>query len=160
MKPRLLNLKLLAEASAISLAAVMSVVGFSTYFETTDTARNLRRLQSQKHLTPQYPFANLETDQDQDGLSDREEDYIFGTDPETMDTDGDGYTDFAEVLNCYQPFSDTVHNREKATNALISSWRARAELYGTGPYTTKHSGGLFLYQDSCLPDAREIYPFR
>jgi Bacterial TSP3 repeat len=41
-------------------------------------------------------------DSDHDNLSDAEE-AIFGTDPNKADTDGDGYTDGAEVLSLYNP---------------------------------------------------------
>ena len=151
---------LLFKTGLIALASWLSVLGFATYFEATDTPAVTRRLNTQKHLPAEYTFASLEPDNDADGLSNREERLIFGTDPNSVDTDEDGYGDFAEVANCYQPFSDTEHNREKATNALVSMWRTRAELYGLGMYLTKHTGGLYLYQDSCLPDAREIYPTR
>lgn len=45
---------------------------------------------------------NIFNDKDQDGLSDEEE-KNYGTDPDKKDTDGDGYSDGAEVLGGYDP---------------------------------------------------------
>jgi len=46
---------------------------------------------------------NLEVkDSDQDGLTDKEE-MLLGSDPNQVDTDGDGYNDLAELLNLYNP---------------------------------------------------------
>jgi len=41
-------------------------------------------------------------DEDNDGLSDKEENLI-GTDPKTADSDGDGYGDFTEFMNLFNP---------------------------------------------------------
>ncbi|MDP3899746.1 MAG: hypothetical protein Q8Q23_01555 [bacterium] len=45
----------------------------------------------------------LATDTDSDGLSDYEEESIFGTDSNSPDTDGDSYSDSSEALNLYNP---------------------------------------------------------
>jgi hypothetical protein len=45
---------------------------------------------------------NIFQDSDNDGLSDAEE-KVYGTDTRNPDTDGDGYTDGAEVLGGYNP---------------------------------------------------------
>lgn len=42
------------------------------------------------------------SDQDKDGLTDKEE-ALFGSNPNNTDSDGDGYNDFAEVNNLYNP---------------------------------------------------------
>lgn len=47
-----------------------------------------------------------DTDSDDDGLFDREEVEVYDTDPLNPDTDGDGYTDGAEVGNNYNPNGD------------------------------------------------------
>lgn len=44
-------------------------------------------------------------DEDSDGLSDEEE-AIFGTDKKIVDSDGDSYSDFAELKNFYNPSGD------------------------------------------------------
>jgi hypothetical protein len=55
-------------------------------------------------LDPDYVEVDLkQIDTDNDGLSDYEEIYVYGTDPENADTDGDGYLDGAEVLQGYNP---------------------------------------------------------
>ncbi len=45
----------------------------------------------------------LNEDLDNDGLTDNEELFIYNTDPENPDSDGDGYLDGAEVDNGYDP---------------------------------------------------------
>ncbi|MFA7365036.1 MAG: thrombospondin type 3 repeat-containing protein, partial [Patescibacteria group bacterium] len=45
-------------------------------------------------------------DSDNDGLSDYDEVYIFGTDPLNPDSDEDGYFDGSEVLNGYNPLGN------------------------------------------------------
>jgi hypothetical protein len=45
---------------------------------------------------------NIFQDSDQDGLSNQEE-LAYGTDPQNVDTDGDGYSDGAEVQSGYNP---------------------------------------------------------
>jgi len=44
-----------------------------------------------------------ETDSDNDGLTDMEEINTYGTDPNNIDTDGDGYVDGEEVENGFDP---------------------------------------------------------
>ncbi|XOU94708.1 MAG: hypothetical protein ACNFW9_01440 [Candidatus Kerfeldbacteria bacterium] len=43
-----------------------------------------------------------ETDSDGDGLTNNDE-YLYGTNSELEDTDGDGYNDIIEVMTCYNP---------------------------------------------------------
>ncbi|TSC75789.1 MAG: hypothetical protein G01um101431_1116 [Parcubacteria group bacterium Gr01-1014_31] len=50
-----------------------------------------------------YGTNKYATDTDADGLTDRDETKVFGTEPTNPDTDGDGYQDGAEVLNGYNP---------------------------------------------------------
>lgn len=45
---------------------------------------------------------NIFLDSDQDGLSNQEE-KLYGTDPDKADTDGDGYSDGAEIKSGYDP---------------------------------------------------------
>jgi hypothetical protein len=49
----------------------------------------------------------LDFDSDNDGLGDREEHERWGTDPTSPDTDGDGFTDFAEVAYGSDPLDPT-----------------------------------------------------
>jgi hypothetical protein len=46
---------------------------------------------------------DLDKDSDDDGLDDFEEVYLYGSDPNVPDTDGDGYLDKEEVVGGYDP---------------------------------------------------------
>jgi len=63
-------------------------------------------------------------DSDQDGLSDEEE-KIYGTNPFNRDTDGDGYSDGAEVKSGYDPLKpapgDKIINTSDNTNTFSNS---------------------------------------
>jgi hypothetical protein len=72
-------------------------------------------------------------DQDADGLTDLEEQIVYGSDPANPDTDGDGYPDLLEVANRYNPAAvaprtlleaGTVKEYENAKLAILypSAW--------------------------------------
>jgi hypothetical protein len=44
-------------------------------------------------------------DSDGDGISDYDEIYVIGTDPFNPDTSGNNFNDLTEITNCYDPFS-------------------------------------------------------
>jgi len=48
-------------------------------------------------LSLNFAFAKIEKDSDKDGLSDYEEQVVYKTDKQKLDTDGDGYRDGEEV---------------------------------------------------------------
>jgi hypothetical protein len=50
--------------------------------------------------------ALMNMDSDGNGLSDFAEIYIFGTDPFNPDTDGDGFLDGEEIMNCFNPLGE------------------------------------------------------
>lgn len=50
----------------------------------------------------------LEVDTDNDGLTDEEEIYYYGTLPTSADTDNDGLNDFIEISNWFDPFEKDV----------------------------------------------------
>lgn len=50
-----------------------------------------------------YGTNSYATDTDGDGLTDRDETKVFATDPVNPDTDNDGFQDGAEVINGYDP---------------------------------------------------------
>jgi len=55
-------------------------------------------------LFPFFCYAEeASVDSDQDGLSDQDEINIYFTDPNKVDTDGDGYNDGLEIKNRYSP---------------------------------------------------------
>jgi len=51
----------------------------------------------------EYNSSDVALDSDKDGLSDYEEIFVWFTDPSKTDTDGDGFTDSAEILNGFSP---------------------------------------------------------
>lgn len=61
----------------------------------TSTATSSPEVNEQINFTPG-------SDQDKDGLTDKEE-ALFGSNPNNIDSDNDGYNDFAEVNNLYNP---------------------------------------------------------
>ncbi len=54
-------------------------------------------------LAAGFVFAKIEKDSDKDGLSDNEEQNIYGTNPINADTDNDSFKDGEEVNNGYSP---------------------------------------------------------
>ncbi|MBI5732028.1 MAG: L,D-transpeptidase [Candidatus Magasanikbacteria bacterium] len=54
-------------------------------------------------LAPALAQETINTDSDNDGLTDEQEIFIYHTDPNNSDTDCDGYKDGAEVENDYSP---------------------------------------------------------
>ncbi|MDD5464642.1 MAG: hypothetical protein PHP62_05835, partial [Candidatus Moranbacteria bacterium] len=56
---------------------------------------------------------NIFLDSDQDGLSDDEE-KTYGTNPQVADTDGDGYSDGAEIQSGYDPLKSAPGDRIEA----------------------------------------------
>jgi len=76
--------------------------------------------------------SNLFLDSDHDGLSDQEE-RIYETDPNSVDSDRDGYTDGAEVKSGYDPLKpspgdklETVSN--KKTPEIVSALGGKVNL--------------------------------
>jgi hypothetical protein len=62
-------------------------------------------------------------DTDADGVVDVDE-YRLGTDPESADSDGDGYTDFAEIVGGFNPLSvirESISTHQEPTDAFPAS---------------------------------------
>ncbi len=81
-------------------------------------------------------------DTDNDGLSNYEEIYIYHTDPNNPDTDGDGYTDGDEVKNGYDP---NKNGDDKLEKSIVVSLADQSLSYKLGDYivdTFKISSGL------------------
>ncbi|NJK71506.1 MAG: hypothetical protein HC932_04645 [Thermales bacterium] len=70
---------------------------------------------------------NWYLDTDKDGLSDRNEFYVYMTSPYTLDTDKDGFNDYIEVLNCYNPVD---YSQGKLLFYESTLWRELARIYG------------------------------
>lgn len=49
----------------------------------------------------------MNSDTDRDGVADGDELYVYFTDPNAKDSDGDTFDDFVELANCYDPTADT-----------------------------------------------------
>ncbi len=56
-------------------------------------------------MVPVMASANSLSDSDHDGVPDKDEIGVYFTDPANKDTDGDGYTDFEELVHGYSPHS-------------------------------------------------------
>lgn len=54
-----------------------------------------------------FVFAKIETDNDNDGLSDNEEQKVYATNPNKADTDSDGFLDGEEVTKGFSPLKGT-----------------------------------------------------
>ncbi|MCX6744722.1 MAG: C39 family peptidase [Candidatus Parcubacteria bacterium] len=63
-----------------------------------------------------FVFAKIEKDTDKDGLSDREEQQIYNTDPLNADSDKDSYLDGVEVSFGFSPLKD---NQAKLTKVNL-----------------------------------------
>lgn len=61
-----------------------------------------------------FGWANDVSDRDMDGVSDDDEINIYKTDPEEVDTDGDGFDDWIELNNGYSPLSAQAIRLEEA----------------------------------------------
>ena len=55
-------------------------------------------------LVPFITNANMLPDRDKDGVPDYDEINVYFTDPDSRDTDGDGYSDFVELNFGFSPF--------------------------------------------------------
>jgi hypothetical protein len=75
--------------------------GISSSSEEADTATKTVKVINASADQAKMAYS-LAPDADQDGLSDTEE-IIFGTSPNSKDTDNDGYADLAEIGNQYNP---------------------------------------------------------
>jgi lipoprotein-anchoring transpeptidase ErfK/SrfK len=70
-------------------------------------------------------------DSDHDGLSDYDEIYIYHTDPNNPDTDGDGYSDGLEVANGYDPNKNFDDKLQKEIDVDLAT---QTLVYSLGPY--------------------------
>jgi hypothetical protein len=72
-----------------------------------------------------YSSCKLTTeDADGDCISNKNEIQIFDTDPNKPDTDGDGYTDFQEIIACFDP-----NSKNKMSFINADKWRVRSGIY-------------------------------
>lgn len=95
------------------------------------------------------------TDQDGDGLKDWQENLI-GTNPQSNDTDGDGYSDARELRNCYDPKTPNTKNIQNPQNKLNIRLKTRqricAAMYA---FTYMKDANLTDTDNDMLPDTWE-----
>jgi len=70
-------------------------------------------------------------DRDNDGIPDYLETSVFRTDPMNNDTDGDGYPDWEEILNGYDPLSHYQSKVDTDLDWLRDTWEL--DQFGTNP---------------------------
>jgi hypothetical protein len=92
-----------SSTASSSISQIASSTASSTALSATTTAPAVSSLPASSILANgDLPAGAKVDDSDSDGLSGSEE-TIFGSDSSKVDTDGDGYSDSAEVLNLYNP---------------------------------------------------------
>jgi hypothetical protein len=90
----------------------------------TSTASNINSSSTSALTHDGLPPGASVIDSDHDGLTDTEE-AVFGTDPNKPDTDGDGYSDGAEVLGLYDP----IGSGKITTNPHIAVFQVSAAKF-------------------------------
>lgn len=82
-------------------------------------------------------------DSDLDGLTDKGEEQLFHTNPQSPDTDGDGWLDGAEVVGGSDPNDSASPN---VPQDLLQSVQSVSDPYPVAWYVSRASGGLaFLF---------------
>lgn len=81
-------------------------------------------------------------DQDNDGLTDLEEQIVYGSDPASSDTDGDGYPDALEVANRYNPAAVAPKTLIEAGVVKTYEGGAFSLLYPSGWAVSEEGGGV------------------
>jgi len=81
----------------------------------------------------------IQSDSDLDGLTDDQEQNVYGTNPSSADTDGDGVSDYDEIKKSFTnptvadfdgTSTDVVVKNGSETNAVLGQWQANGtELY-------------------------------
>jgi hypothetical protein len=89
----------LAFGLIVFVVAIAMQVGLVKYTQPNRYTTSLAYLARANYL--QSTELSLAEDADKDGVSDRNETQLIGSDPQNPDTDNDGYTDLTEIINCY-----------------------------------------------------------
>ena len=93
-------------------------------------------------------------DKDNDGLTTYEEVFVYGTDPELPDTDGDGRPDGEEVWNGGDPLVGDVPDAEIVARIGAGVTNEEAEIVSGELKSTKLWDGFAFYAD---PGTNELY---
>ncbi|MFZ2190320.1 MAG: ferric reductase-like transmembrane domain-containing protein [Candidatus Magasanikiibacteriota bacterium] len=120
------KIKILSKISILSVLILISIFVNSknVLAVSTTTTANL------------YTESSPPLDTDIDGLTDQGETNIFGTDPLSPDTDGDGYLDGAEVLSK----SDPLDYYSPGTIAEVAQEQAKTKEVPWAWYSTRAAG--------------------
>jgi hypothetical protein len=116
------------------------------YYDSTFTAVIKLSWSSASQAQQIVPFNQpLPLDSDGDGLTDAEEEELYGTDPQAVDTDGDGISDYEEVRQSFTnpliaEFDGTVIDAIVKNGADISSSLGEWEIDGTEIYAVDRRG--------------------
>ena len=125
-KPEKKNNKKVVLLAVIVVVVVLGVAASYFLFFSDKKDDNTPVLENEK---VEEVKIDKELDSDQDGLPDYIE-KILGTDINNSDTDGDGYSDFEEIKNGYDPLGDKKYTEEE--------WEAvKEEIRGEGEESYK-----------------------
>lgn len=77
---------------------------------------------------PIYSLQAVSDDFDSDGIKNIDEETVYYTDPYSVDTDGDGYSDWEELNNGFSPHNPlpiTLKNNDQDQDGLSDFWELR-----------------------------------
>jgi hypothetical protein len=93
-------------------------------------------------------FSKLDTDYDDDGLTNEYEANYSHTDPRNPDTDGDGLSDSYEVNTATDPL---IHEPSVAMTALAQDWKNRVDGLLDGKVASDSTRNIFSTKDHVTP---------
>jgi chitodextrinase len=94
-----------SQISVLAPAAESILLGTTTLFRLTEPERVVKEV---SRILTLRANATTSADIDKDGISDYDETYIYGTNPNKMDTDGDGISDDDEILAGIDPIKKII----------------------------------------------------
>ncbi len=111
------NPKLAKKTAILILLGIVGIGGYYIYIKNNAFP-----------IDDQTPLVDKALDGDSDGLPDYMEE-ILGTDSNKADTDGDGYSDFDEIKNGYNPLTSEKFTKEERDNAKAKILEKDIYLY-------------------------------
>ncbi len=110
-----------------AIVVILGVVASYFLFFSDKKDENVPVLEDEKSEEVEI---DKELDSDQDGLPNYIE-KVLGTDVNNSDTDGDGYSDFEEIKNGYNPLSDEKYTEEEWEEVKEEIRNEDEEFYGS-----------------------------